>query len=170
VPVGSVISWSVPADPSLGAGGDVLPDTEVALVVSVGPAPRTIPPLAGLTVADASAQHQALQLVPSVAEAVFSDTVPIDSVVSVAPDAGAQVERGSTVVLTPSKGVDLVTMPDLTGQFLDQARTTLANAGLTVGSLLGSSTGVFVQATVGGDPADVGEQFKRGTAIDMVFF
>ena len=43
VPVGSVISWSVPAETALAAGDDVLPETEVALVVSSGPAPRTVP-------------------------------------------------------------------------------------------------------------------------------
>ena len=72
-------------------------------------------------------------------------------------------------MLTPSKGIDLVTMPDLTGQTLDQARATLANAGLTVGGLLGTTQGIFQSAAVGLDPADVGEQFRRGTPIDMVF-
>ena len=168
IPVGNVISWSVPTDPGLVAGDEVLPDTEVAVVVSAGPAPRTIPTLAGLTVADATAQLQAIQLVPQVAEAVFSDTVANGSVVSAAPDAGAQVERGATVVLTPSKGVDLVVMPDLTGQTLDQARATLESAGLTVGSVLGSTQGAFVSASVAGDPADPGEQFRRGTPVDMV--
>ena len=170
VPAGSVVSWTVPSDPALVAGGQVLPDTEVQLVISSGPAPRTVPTLAGLTVDEASAQLAAIQLVPAVAEAVFHDTVPSGSVVSATPDAGAQVARGSTVTLVPSKGVDLVTMPDLTGQLLPQARDTLAAAGLQVGGLLGNTQGVFVEASVAGDPATPGEQFKRGTAIDMVFF
>ncbi len=49
VPVGTVISWSVPAEPTLVAGDDVLPETEVALVVSSGPAPRTVPNLVNTT-------------------------------------------------------------------------------------------------------------------------
>ena len=73
------------------------------------------------------------------------------------------------MTLVPSKGVDLVVMPDLTGQTLDQAGATLAAAGLNVGALLGSTQGLFVAATVAGDPADPGEQFRRGTAVDLVF-
>jgi serine/threonine-protein kinase len=170
VPAGSVISWSVPSDPSLAAGGEVLPQTEVALIVSQGPAPRAVPAVVGLPVADATAQLEAIQLVAAVGEAVFSDTVPAGSVVSVTPEAGVEVPRGSTVTLIPSKGVDLVTMPDLSGQTLDQARATLAAAGLNVGSILGSTQGFFVEASVAGDPATPGEQFKRGTAVDVVFF
>ena len=44
------ISWSVPAEPALVAGDEVLPDTEVALVVSSGPAPRTVPNLVNMPV------------------------------------------------------------------------------------------------------------------------
>ncbi|MET0459264.1 MAG: PASTA domain-containing protein, partial [Ilumatobacteraceae bacterium] len=169
VPVGSVISWSVPSDTTLSAGGEVLPDTEVALVVSTGPAPRTIPTLVGLPVADATAQLAAIQLGATVGEPVFSDTVPTGNVVSATPDVGAQVPRDSTVALVPSKGVDLVVLPDLTGQTLDQVRASLGSAGLTVGSLLGTTAGTFQSASVLGEPAASGAQFKRGTAIDMVF-
>ena len=169
VPVGSVVSWSVPAEPSLVAGDEVLPETEVALVVSDGPAPRAIPALVGVPVADATAQLEAMQLVAATAEPVFSDDIPAGNVVSITPAAATEVPRESTVTLVPSKGVDLVVMPDLTGQTLDQAGATLAAAGLNVGSLLGSTQGLFAAATVAGDPADPGEQFKRGTAVDLVF-
>ncbi len=164
------MSWSVPADPSLGVGGDVLPETQVAIVVSSGPAPRTVPELAGQTVEAATAAIEGIQLVPAVAEAVFSDTVPAGSVVSIDPVAGTQVARGATVTMVPSKGVDLVTMPNLAGLTLPQAQEALNAAGLQVGTLLGNSLGLFVSATVAGDPADPGEQFRRGTAVDMIFF
>ena len=169
-PVGQVISWSVPADPALVAGDEVLPETEIALVVSAGPAPRVIPELTGLSVADATAQLQAMGLAAAAGgEPVFSDTVPVGGVVTVTPPAGTTVERGATIQLTPSKGVDLVVMPDLTGQTLPQAQATLGAAGLNIGSLLGSTQGLFVSATVAGEPANPGNQYKRGTAIDMVF-
>ena len=61
-------------------------------------------------------------------------------------------------------------MPNLSGLTLAQAQEALTAAGLQVGALLGNSQGLFVSATVAGDPADPGEQFRRGTAIDMVFF
>ena len=169
VPVGSVISWSVPSDPTLGVGGEVLPDTEIALVVSTG---------------TGAAHH------PDARRAARGRR---DRPVGRHPArrhggrAGVQRHRpdrqrrhgdprrrcpgppGSTVALVPSKGVDLVVMPDLTGQTLDQARATLGSAGLTVGSLLGTTAGTFQSATVLGEPAAAGAQFKRGSAVDMVF-
>jgi serine/threonine-protein kinase len=170
VAVGSVISWSVPADPSLTTSGQVLPDTQIQLVISSGPAPRTIPTLAGLTVEQATAALQQLQLTVTVAEPVFSDTVPTGSVVSANPaDGTTGIARGSAVTITPSKGVDLVAMPDLTGQTLAEAQATLATAGLQTGALTGSTEGIFVSASVQGADAPVGAQFKRGSAIDMTF-
>jgi beta-lactam-binding protein with PASTA domain len=170
VPVGSVISWSVPADTSLTTGGQVLPGTVVQLVISTGPAPRTIPTLVGLTVDQATQALQGIQLGVTVGEPVFSDTVPAGSVVSAnPPDGTTGIARGTVVALTPSKGVDLVTMPDLTGQTLPQAQASLAAAGLQTGALLGDTQGIFVSATVQGQAAPAGAQFKRGSAVDMTF-
>jgi eukaryotic-like serine/threonine-protein kinase len=170
IPVGSVISWTVPSDPSLTTGGQVLPDTPVQLVISTGPAPRTVPTLVGLTIDQATAALQQIQLTAAVAEPVFSDTVPTGSVVSANPaDGTTGIPRGTAVTLTPSKGVDLVVMPDLTGQTLAQAQASLAAAGLQTGALLGSTEGIFVSASVQGADAPAGSQFKRGSAVDMTF-
>ena len=170
VPVGSVISWTVPADAALTSGGQVLPGGEVQLVVSTGPAPRTIPTLVGLTVDQATTALQQLQLGVTVGEPVFSDTIAAGSVVAASPpDGTTDVARGTNVTLTPSKGVDLVTMPDLTGQALPQAQASLAAAGLQTGALLGDTQGIFVSATVVGQNAPAGAQFKRGSAVDMTF-
>ena len=93
VAVGSVISWSVPADPTLKVGGQVLPGAQVQLVISTGPAPRTIPTLVGTTVDQATAALQAIQLGVAVAEPVFSDTIPSGSVVSATPPDGTHRRR-----------------------------------------------------------------------------
>ena len=163
VPVGSVISWTVPADAALTSGGQVLPGGEVQLVVSTGPAPRTIPTLVGLTVDQATTALQQLQLGVTVGEPVFSDTIAAGSVVSASPpDGTTDVARGTNVTLTPSKGVDLVTMPDLTGQALPQAQASLAAAGLQTGALLGDTQGIFVSATVVGQNAPAGVAVQAG--------
>ncbi|MGH9270722.1 MAG: PASTA domain-containing protein, partial [Ilumatobacteraceae bacterium] len=167
-PPGEVISWSVADDESLSAGDEVLPETEVELVVSAGPEPRVLPDFADAPIGDVTAQLEDLGLVVTLTEPVFSDTVPDGGLVSIDPAAGTSVERGSTVVLTPSKGVDLVTMPDLTGQTLPQIQATLASAGLNIGGLLGSTQGVFVSASVTGESAEPGDQYRRGAAIDLV--
>ena len=55
------------------------------------------------------------------------------------------------MTLRVSKGPDLVVLPDVTGQTLDQARATLQAAGLQVGGLIGNSAGTVVQMIVGGE-------------------
>ena len=85
VPPGIVISWSVADDPTLVAGNEVLPGRVVRVVSSTGPAPRTVPDLVGLTFTDAQATVEQLALGVSETERQFSDTVPIDTVISQTP-------------------------------------------------------------------------------------
>ena len=168
-PAGTVVAWSVPADTNLTTGSGVEPGTEVAVVVSSGPAPLTVPQLAGLTVDEATAALAELLLSIDVAEAVFDNEVPDGVIVSITPLAGEVVERGATVAVLPSKGQDLVVLPDLAELTLPQAREALAEAGLQVGAVIGNSRGTFTLAEVGGDEVDAGEQLLRNTAIDVVF-
>ncbi len=169
VPAGSVVSWSVPDDASLTAGGEVLPGTTVQLVVSSGPAPRTVPTLVGTTVEQATAALQAIQLGVTVAEPVFSDDVPAGSVVSAnPPDGTGGIARGTAVTITPSKGVDLVPAPTLIGLTLQQARDALTASGLQLGSVLGNTQAVVTEATVAGELMAPGGSYKRGTTVDLV--
>ena len=167
VAAGDVVSWSVPSDPSLTAGAEVLPDTEVALVVSTGPAPRTVPELAGDTVEEARGELDELRLQAAEAEREFSNDVPSGDVIAVDPAPGTSVERDSTVTLRVSKGPDLVALPDVTGQTLAQAQATLQAAGLQVGGLIGNSAGTVVQMIVGGGNVEAGSEYLRNSAIDL---
>lgn len=167
VPTGEIISWSVPSDPSLVAGGEVLPDTTVEMVVSRGPEPRTLPDLVGMTVEEATTALADLRIEINVSEAVFDNDIPAGEIVAANPPAETVVERDSTVTVTPSKGADLVAVPDVSGQTLAQARATLAAADLQVGSLLGNTAGSVVQVSVAGEVVESGDQYLRYTAIDL---
>jgi len=169
VPAGEVVSWSVPADAALVASNEVLPATEVAIVVSIGPEPREVPDVVGQSVDEATATLRELRLEVTVAEPVFDNEIPDGEVISMAPSAGDVLERGATVDLLSSKGQDLVAVPDLSGLTLPQAREALTAAGLQIGAMVGNSLGTFAQATVGGDEVGAGEEFLRNTAVDVVF-
>jgi beta-lactam-binding protein with PASTA domain len=169
VPTGSVVSWSVPSVPSAVAGTEVEPGTEVALVSSIGPAPRTVPDLVGQPVEAARVSIEGLGLVVAEGEPVFDDVIAAGQVSSQTPTPGEQVERGATVQIVASKGPDLVAMPDLTGQTYDQAVVTLADAGLVANLVLGSTDGTFVSARVAGERVAPGDQHRRGTQVDLVF-
>jgi serine/threonine-protein kinase len=80
------------------AGTSVKKDSTLTLVVSTGPAPRTLEELAGLTVADATAKLAAQGLVVVVAPAVNDETVAIDTVVSWSvPDSPTSVAGGTVM-------------------------------------------------------------------------
>ena len=169
VPAGSIISWQVQENPSLIAGAQVLPDTVIEVTVSLGPAPRPAPDLTNLTLDEATAALSGVQLVIARGEDEFSDTIEVGRVVTQDPAPATPVERGGTVTVRISKGPDLVAFPDLTGQTYPQAQETLAAAGYAVNSLLGTTEGTFVSASVNGDEVQPGATFPRGTGVDLIF-
>jgi eukaryotic-like serine/threonine-protein kinase len=169
VPAGSVIRWQVQGDAALTAGAQVLPDTTIVLTASLGPEPRPAPDLTNLTAAEATAALDALQLVTSQGEEVFSNDVEIGRVVTQTPAPETPVERGGTVTIQISKGPDLVAFPDLAGQTYPQAQETLAAAGYVENSLLGTTEGTFVAASIGGEEVQAGATFPRGTGVDLIF-
>ncbi len=155
VPSRQVIDWSP-------RSGKVLPGTTVTVVVSAGPAPRTVPNLANAAYAAAVAQLQQLGLTAARQDA-FNNTVPAGSVVSTSPGAGAQVARGSSVTVVVSKGPDLVVVPDVAHQSVDSATAAMAAAGLQVANVFGPPN----QAVVSTAPSP-GAQVPRGSSVNLV--
>lgn len=127
VPAGQVVS----TDPA--AGTQVPHDSAVALVVSKGRQPATVPDVTGQGQEEATTALQEAGLGVSGAQQVYSDDVPAGHVVSTSPAAGAQgYYVGDQVALTVSKGPEMVTVPDVTSKSEAEARSALESAGLTV--------------------------------------
>ena len=134
----------------------------VLLIVSKGPAPRTVPD--GLTGGSFDAAKAALAEVQLGAERVdvFSDTVETGIVVAVDPSQGTEVARDSVVRVQVSKGPDLVAVPDVAGKTLDQANAALEAAGLVPGGVFGPAQGQPDST----DPA-AGTMVERGSTVDI---
>jgi serine/threonine-protein kinase len=64
-----------------------------------------------------------------------SETVEEDDVIRCEPGSGEQVDEGSTVVVFVSSGEELVTVPSLSGQTLEQAQATLRESELRTGEI-----------------------------------
>lgn len=169
VPADAIIRWQVQENPSLVAGAQVLPDTTIEVTVSLGPEPRPAPDLTNLTLDEATAALGGVQLVIARGDDVFSGTIENGRVVSQEPVPTTPVERGGIVTVQLSKGPDLVAFPDLTGQTYPQAQETLEAAGYTVKSLLGTTEGTFVSASIDGNAVQSGDTFPRGTGVDLIF-
>ena len=158
VGAGRVIAWSV-------AGSDrpveVPKGSEVDLVVSLGPAPREVPPLTDVPAAQASADLEALGLVPVVVED-FSNSVDAGRVIGTEPGAGATVARGASIEVSVSRGPDLVTVPDLSDLTEAEAIAALRADALVAGDANGPAGGeVFAS-----EPR-AGASVVRGTTVDL---
>lgn len=144
-------------------GVEVPKGTAVALVVSAGPAPRTIPSdLVGQTADAATAELRGLGLEVS-RTSQSSEEVEAGRVISVNPGAGAQVPRGATVELVVSSGPPTVTVPDVRSKTAAQAAQELQNAGLVVSGTQGSPA----NAVTGTNPA-AGTVVRRGTSVTII--
>jgi serine/threonine-protein kinase len=126
VPVDSVIE----TDPA--AGESVKRGSEVTLVVSSGPGQVEVPAVVGQTRSAAEQQLSASGL-ESTASEENSDR-PAGEVISQSPDAGTEVDPGSTVELTVSKGpapVATVDVPNVVGLSRSDAVAQITGLGLS---------------------------------------
>jgi serine/threonine-protein kinase len=168
VPDGVVISWSVPGDPTLGAGSMVEPGTMVQLVVSLGPAPRTIPDVVGTSIDDAKVRFDSLGLVLGESGQEFSDDVPLGVIISQSIEPGTEVARGDTMTVVVSRGPDLVAFPDLgPDPSYEAAAALLREAGFEPTLTFGDAQGAIRTYEIDGRQPEVGEQFKRGTVVEI---
>jgi eukaryotic-like serine/threonine-protein kinase len=126
VATGVVIS----TDPA--AGTTVRRGTDVALVVSKGPERYAVPPVVGMTLAEATARIEDVNLEVGKVGKAFDEKVPEGQVVSAKPGPGASLKKGATVSLTVSKGRKPIEVPDLTGKDATKAARELSALGLKV--------------------------------------
>jgi len=100
-------------------------------VISDGPKPVEVPNLVGKSWDDAMKALTAKRF-KVVRTDEFSDTVPAGVVIRHDPVPGAEAPRDSTVTVVVSKGPDLVPVPDLRGDTVEDAVSALEAAGLQV--------------------------------------
>lgn len=125
VPEGQVVSLAPKA------GASVKRDAKVALVVSKGRQPITVPDVVGRDAGEAQAALEDLGLEVERGTAENSDTVPEGDVLSQSPRDGT-LFRGDTVTIVVSKGPVLVDVPNVIGKQLPEARRILEEAGFQV--------------------------------------
>lgn len=157
ITAGTVIS----AAPS---SGDAIYGSQVSIVLSRGPTPRTVPSsLDGTAWAAAESSLTALRLVPVELQS-YSTSVSSGDVISADPAPGtAGVPVGSTVHVEVSKGPRLVAVPSVSGQAIAAALSALQGAGLDVTEQVGPPNATYATTT---DPSP-GAEVAPGTAITL---
>ncbi|MGW0546267.1 Stk1 family PASTA domain-containing Ser/Thr kinase [Streptomyces altiplanensis] len=125
VPQGSVVSTTPRA------GTERHPDSAIALVVSKG-APVEVPDVTGESVEDATSELEEAGLTVKVAPGRVTSREEAGSVVGQSAAEGDRLAEGDTVTLTVSKGPRMVSVPDVVGDDVDDAKRTLREAGFEV--------------------------------------
>ncbi|MFE5888751.1 Stk1 family PASTA domain-containing Ser/Thr kinase [Streptomyces sp. NPDC056468] len=158
VPRGFVIS----SEP--GNGTKVRSGSAVALTVSKG-APVDIPDVTGSGLADAKADLAEAGLQVKVAAARVNSEFDAGQVAQQSPTEGRQAAEGDTVTLTLSKGPEMIEVPDVVGDSVDDATTALESAGFQVDEDRGL-LGLFGD-TVKKQSVEGGETAPKGSTITI---
>ncbi|MEQ4520497.1 PASTA domain-containing protein [Pseudarthrobacter sp. B907] len=133
----------------------------------MGPgSPGTIPQLANKTVAEA---QQLLRTAgfQSTTRDVFDDDVSPGLVVGSEPKAGQVVRKFESVSLAVSKGPELFPLPGLAGKSLDEAKTALNGAGMSLGPVTESYDDAAAAGTVLAQAPGKGTPAKHGTPVAL---
>jgi eukaryotic-like serine/threonine-protein kinase len=96
-----------------GAGEEVERGERVQLFISSGPELVVVPGVIGLSRDSAESRISDLGLVPAVQESESEE--PEGEVIAQDPGEGAELERGSTVTITVSSGIEQVVVPNVVG-------------------------------------------------------
>ena len=114
------------------AGAEVEKQTEIRLIVSLGPNPVAVPAISGQSLAEVELALQEVNLILGSTSEEFNDFVDEGSVLRLVDEdnetlaAGSQVLAGSTLNAVLSAGP----LPDVTGLPVDEARETLDAVGV----------------------------------------
>ena len=111
------------------AGRTATNGSEVTLVVSAGPKLAKVPVLVGTQRSVAVQRIRGRGLEPSISEEESS--TPAGEVISQSPDAGSEVEAGSTVAIVVSAGKEQAKVPNVIGKLRSEAVQAIREAGLS---------------------------------------
>jgi len=126
-----------------------------------------VPNVVGLTQQTAADRLDGAGLDAQFGPPATSTTVPEGQVVQEQPAAGAKVRKGTDIVLTVSAGLPLRSVPAVTNQRLDAARTALEGDGLVVDVRHAYSDTVRKGLVIDQNPS-AGQRIQFGSGVTIV--
>ena len=160
-PQGTVI-WQDPPPGVIARQG-----LKVALVVSAGPPKIPVPDVSGLGVTLAQRLVAAAGLTVSQVESVQADK-PQGLAMLTRPPAGTALAPGAGIALVVSRGAPTISVPDLLGMSIADARTRLELDGLQLGTPTRRRTTDGNPGTVVAQRPAAGTLASPGTVVDIV--
>ncbi len=169
VVAGTVVSWSIPDQPTLKAGDSVVKGTSVALNVSSGPALRDVPNLVGKTLAEATKTLTDMGLLVVEAPAQGHPEIPAGQISIQLPVAGEKLARGGTVTLTVSKGQITTLIPSIYGKDFATVKARLEKYGMVIGKVTGNKKRGLKLAKIDGKVVRYYDRVVVGKTVDLTF-
>lgn len=160
-PAGRVLAQ----DPPAGAQADE--GSTVTLTVSRGPGRVAVPSVDGLGQRRATALLANAGLVVGRVVRQADDGVPRGRVIRTSPAAGTMVDKGTEVTLVVSSGPQPVTVSDVVGSQVDEARQALADQGLAVDVVEEPSDAAEPGTVLRQDPP-AGTEVAPGSTVTLV--
>jgi eukaryotic-like serine/threonine-protein kinase len=140
---------------------------KVTLVVSAGPPKIPVPDVSGLDAALAQRLVAAAGLTVSQVESVQADSARGLAMMT-RPPAGTVLAPGGAVALVVSRGAPTISVPDLLGMSIADARTRLELDGLQLGTPTRRTTTDGPPGTVVAQRPAAGTLAAPGTVVDIV--
>jgi len=128
----------------------------------------TTPSFVGMTVAEAEQAATAEGLEVAVSDEEYSETVPVEAVVTSDPSAGSRVAPGDTVRLIVSLGPERYDVPDITGLTRDEAEAALGELTLVAGEVSEQFDEQVPNGLLISQSPDPGTEVKREAEVSFV--
>ncbi|TAA09552.1 Stk1 family PASTA domain-containing Ser/Thr kinase [Streptococcus parasuis] len=157
---GTVIRTSPVANTSRMEGSKV--DIFVAKVAMV-----TVPNLIGSDADSAQKELEELGFKVTLKKE-YSDTVEEGYVIKTDPVANSSKEKGSTITVVVSKGVQPKTVPDVTGKSQDTAKQLLEAAGFIIGTISEEYSDSVAEGNVISTDPQANVELEKGSIVNMV--
>jgi beta-lactam-binding protein with PASTA domain len=145
-------------------GGRVVSGGTITLVLSLGPDRHVIPDVAGKVWDLAVADLKQATLVPERIDS-YDDLIPKDSVIRTDPPAGGEVGPNTKISVYVSRGRAPITVPNVVGKRIDEARTALTKLGLQV-AVTDKDSDKPAGEVLSQDPID-GAGVEKGTTVNL---
>ncbi len=128
-----------------------------------------VPNFVGMTLTDISATPEYMEWFKFGTQKEQYSEEPAGTVIDQSLEADLLVKKGTkTIILTVSKGPNMVRIPDVVGQHRDQAEAMLSNAGFKVAYTLDISETVQKNFVISVSPAEYPQELMYGSEVTMV--
>jgi eukaryotic-like serine/threonine-protein kinase len=132
------------------------------------PVTHPVPELLEGTVDDATNAAREFGWIPNIVE-IRQDGTVAGQILSVDPPVGTELEEGEMLRVVISKGENLVTVPDLLGQSLEEAEARLGAVGLSVGDVSRMENETVAAGNILEVLLDPGQtQVEPGASVDLL--